>query len=84
MIKSELIQKIAAANPHLYHRDVERIVNVIFDEIDPKIIRQQFLNALAPCYNLIPDSTHLKGKWQAVITPASLTQLGQMIVDAKP
>lgn len=33
MIKSELIQKIAAANPHLYHRDVERIVNVVFDEI---------------------------------------------------
>ena len=33
MIKSELIQKIAATNPHLYHRDVERIVNVIFDEI---------------------------------------------------
>ena len=33
MIKSELVQKIATANPHLYHRDVERIVNVIFDEI---------------------------------------------------
>ncbi len=33
MIKSELIQKIAAANPHLYHRDVDKIVNVIFDEI---------------------------------------------------
>ncbi len=33
MIKSELVQKIAAANPHLFHRDVERIVNVIFDEI---------------------------------------------------
>lgn len=33
MIKSELISRIAAANPHLYHRDVERIVNVIFDEI---------------------------------------------------
>jgi integration host factor, beta subunit len=33
VIKSELIQRIAAANPHLYHRDVERIVNVIFDEI---------------------------------------------------
>ncbi len=33
MIKSELIQKISAANPHLYQRDVERIVNVIFDEI---------------------------------------------------
>ncbi len=33
MIKSELVQKIATANPHLYHRDVERIINVIFDEI---------------------------------------------------
>ena len=33
MIKSELIAKIAASNPHLYHRDIERIVNVIFDEI---------------------------------------------------
>ena len=53
-------------------------------KLDPEIIRQQFLNALAPYYNLIPDSTYLKGKWQAVITPASLTELGQMIIDAAP
>jgi integration host factor subunit beta len=33
VIKSELVQKIATANAHLYHRDVERIVDVIFDEI---------------------------------------------------
>ena len=33
MIKSELIQMIADENPHLYQRDVERIVNTIFDEI---------------------------------------------------
>jgi len=33
MIKSELIHKIANTNPHLYHRDVERIVKVVFDEI---------------------------------------------------
>lgn len=33
MIKSELIGKIATANPHLYHRDIEKIVNVIFEEI---------------------------------------------------
>lgn len=59
-------------------------LHVIFDELDPEVIRQQFLNALAPCYDLIPDSTHLKGKWQAVITPDSLTQLGQMIIDAAP
>jgi len=39
VIKSELIQKIASANPHLYHRDVERIVNVIFDEIVDALAR---------------------------------------------
>lgn len=33
MIKSELITKIAEENPHLFHRDVERIVSTIFDEI---------------------------------------------------
>jgi integration host factor subunit beta len=33
MIKSELIEKIAAKNPHLYHRDVERIINTVLDEI---------------------------------------------------
>jgi integration host factor subunit beta len=33
MIKSELVQKIADKNPHLYHRDVERIVNKVLDEI---------------------------------------------------
>ena len=33
MIKSELIQSIADENPHLYQRDVERIVATIFDEI---------------------------------------------------
>ena len=39
MIKSELIQRIAASNQHLYHRDVERIVNVIFDEIVDALAR---------------------------------------------
>lgn len=33
MIRSELIQKIADENPHLFQRDVERIVNTIFDRI---------------------------------------------------
>lgn len=33
MIKSELIQKLAFDHPHLFHKDVERIVNVVFDEI---------------------------------------------------
>ncbi|HHN73205.1 MAG TPA: integration host factor subunit beta [Thermopetrobacter sp.] len=33
MIKSELVQRIAARNPHLYQRDVERIVNTVLNEI---------------------------------------------------
>ena len=33
MIRSELVQKIADENPHLYQRDVERIVSTIFDEV---------------------------------------------------
>lgn len=33
MTKSELIARLADANPHLYHRDVERIVATIFEEI---------------------------------------------------
>ena len=33
MTKSELIMRLAEANPHLYQRDVESIVSAIFDEI---------------------------------------------------
>ena len=33
MTKSELILRLAEKNPHLYQRDVERIVSTIFDEI---------------------------------------------------
>lgn len=33
MIRSELIQKITDENPNLYQRDVEKIVNTIFEEI---------------------------------------------------
>ena len=39
MIRSELIQKIADENPHLYQRDLERIVNTIFDEITEAMAR---------------------------------------------
>ncbi len=39
MIKSELVTQIAQANPHLYQRDVERIVNTVFDEISSALAR---------------------------------------------
>jgi integration host factor subunit beta len=39
MIKSELVQKLAEQNPHLYHRAVERIVSTVFDEITDALVR---------------------------------------------
>lgn len=39
MTKSELIARLAEANPHLYQRDVERIVSTIFDEIAEALAR---------------------------------------------
>ncbi len=39
MIKSELVQRIADRNPHLYLRDVEKIVNAILEEITSALAR---------------------------------------------
>jgi integration host factor subunit beta len=39
MTKSELILKLAETNPHLYQRDVERIVSTVFDEITGALAR---------------------------------------------
>lgn len=39
MIKSELIAKMVENNPHLYQRDVERIVGTIFDEISTALAK---------------------------------------------
>jgi integration host factor subunit beta len=39
MIKSELVQRLAEASPHLYQRDVEATVTAIFDEIAAALIR---------------------------------------------
>ena len=39
MIKSELVQKIAEQNPHLYQRDVENIVNAILDTVADALAR---------------------------------------------
>lgn len=39
MIKSELVQAIAAENPHLYQRDVEHVVNAVLDAITDALAR---------------------------------------------
>jgi integration host factor subunit beta len=39
MIKSELIARLAENNPHLFQRDIERIVSTIFEEITTALAR---------------------------------------------
>ena len=39
MTKSELIQRLAERNPHLYLRDIEKIVETFFDEITGALAR---------------------------------------------
>ncbi|MGE0256974.1 MAG: integration host factor subunit beta [Alphaproteobacteria bacterium] len=39
MTKSELIARLAERNPHLYQRDVERIVGTILDEVTAALAR---------------------------------------------
>jgi integration host factor subunit beta len=39
MIKSELVQKLAEENPNLFHRDIEKIVSILFDEIASALVK---------------------------------------------
>ena len=39
MTKSDLIKRLAEANPHLYVRDIERIVARVFEEIGAALAR---------------------------------------------
>ena len=39
MIKSELVQRIADRNTHLYQRDIENIVSAILDEVVKALAR---------------------------------------------
>ena len=39
MLKSELIMRVSAQNPHLFRRDIEKIVDTILDGIEAAITR---------------------------------------------
>ena len=39
MTKSDLIKRLADANPHLYMRDIERIVSTLFEQISAALAR---------------------------------------------
>lgn len=41
MTKSELIQRLADRNPHLYLRDIEKIVETVFEEMTKALARNE-------------------------------------------
>ncbi len=61
--------------------------HIIFsDELDPEVIEQQFLNALTSKYVLSPQYDHFRisGKWAALPTKKSLSELGTLIISTVP
>ena len=57
-------------------------LHIIFDALEPELIRQQFLSALTHHYQLIPERRDLG--WKAVITRESLIDLGSKVIDSVP
>lgn len=58
-------------------------LHVIFDQVEAQFIREQFIGAISPSYRLLPGSAG-EGKWQQVISRASITALGEAILETIP
>lgn len=58
-------------------------LHVIFDQMEPSLIREQFLSAISSSYKLVAGSSG-EGKWGGVITPENLAILGQAVIDSVP
>ncbi|MDP2129232.1 MAG: AAA family ATPase [Pseudohongiella sp.] len=58
-------------------------IHVIFDQVEPEFIRQQFISAIAPSYRLTPGSAGA-GKWNQVISRESIEALGAAIIATVP
>ena len=61
--------------------------HIIFsDQISPEVIQAQFLNALASAYQVLPQYEDIagNGKWSALPTKESLSELGELIISSVP
>lgn len=56
-------------------------LHVIFDEVEPALIREQFIPAISRRYTLVPGAT---GQWGGVITRENLTALGEAVIASLP
>lgn len=59
--------------------------HVVFsDELQPQVIREQFLNALSSKFQLLPKHAGSSAAWSGVVTRDALAALGQAIIDSVP
>jgi ABC-type lipoprotein export system ATPase subunit len=56
-------------------------LHVIFDQVDPALIREQFMPALSRRYTLVPGAT---GQWGGVLTRENLIALGEAVISSMP
>ncbi|PPK41814.1 hypothetical protein B0G57_12579 [Trinickia symbiotica] len=59
-------------------------LHVIFDEVEPALIRDQFISAITPHYKLMPEARDHASRWAGVITRESLRALGEAIIASVP
>ncbi|MEB0222908.1 TrlF family AAA-like ATPase [Pseudomonas sp. 10S4] len=57
-------------------------LHVVFDEVDPQLIREQFMPAISQGYSLVPESPG--GRWAGVITKVNLIDLGERVLKSMP
>jgi hypothetical protein len=56
-------------------------LHVIFDQVDPALIREQFMPALSRRYTLVPGAA---GQWGGVLTRENLIALGEAVISSMP
>jgi len=82
MTKSELIARLAARNPHLYQRDVERIVATVFDQISKALAdetRLRIFEAISAQRDLTcGELVTLRG-----VTPATISHHLKILMDSE-
>ncbi|MBE2968174.1 AAA family ATPase [Burkholderia cepacia] len=59
-------------------------LHVIFDQVEPALIRDQFLSAITPDYSLTPEADEYRSSWGGVITHENLVALGKAIIASAP
>lgn len=56
-------------------------LHVIFDQVEPALIREQFMPALSRRYTLVPGAA---GQWGGVLTRENLIALGEAVISSMP